>query len=228
MSIFDFDINYVADKLLPPELRKPIRFAWIKVLLAGLREKYQNIFGLTNSFKRGSFCSPWTSAGTWGAGVNVKVGIKRYKALQTNSGNFPPSSPQFWTLIADDFVGSDARVKFNAVKITFEYALNLYLNTSPTATPTIYISTNNLANPTMMLNQVSPSPLSLMPNNSVFTQYYMAQNSTYTNASVNYTIFVPILVWNSLASNNNDREQVVRSIADRYNMAGKIYNVTPY
>lgn len=44
----------------------------------------------------------------------------------------------------------------------------------------------------------------------------------------NYTIFIPTAVWTALGSNATDRNNKVRSFADKYNVIGNQYNITTY
>jgi hypothetical protein len=50
---------------------------------------------------------------------------------------------------------------------------------------------------------------------SYFTQY-------------NFTIWIPVAVWTALGSNATDRNNKVRSFADKYNVIGNQYNITTY
>jgi len=44
----------------------------------------------------------------------------------------------------------------------------------------------------------------------------------------NYTIYIPTAVWTALGSNATDRNNKVRSFADKYNVIGNQYNITTY
>ena len=229
MSIYDLDINFVSEKLTPPELRQDKRLAWLRVLLAGLQRKHEDIFDNNlKSFKTGDWLNAWSSAATYVAGDQVKVGIARYEALQGNGNIFPVGNTDYWLLIEKDFVGTDARKQFYSGKMSFEYALNLYLNTFPTAFPTIYIATQGNANPTFMLNNNVAPYLNYMPVASNFQQFYMANVSSYSAGSVNFIIYVPLAVYNALGSDNTTRTNVVRTVADKYNTAGMTYSVVTY
>lgn len=231
MSIFTYDVNTVIERLLPPELRTPKRIAWLRVLLRSMQVKWERTFGPNESFQNNLTLLKWDSAYNYSQGEFARVGIKLYECLASSSLNeFPSSNPDKWLLVLDDFVGSNPRVKFTASKITFEFALNLYLNTSPYAVPTIYIQTQGNAYATLMMNSDSTiAPyLNYMPNNSVHSQYFMANVSTYVTGVVNYIIFVPIAVWVGLGSSSTERDNRVRAIANRYNIAGKTYKIQTY
>jgi hypothetical protein len=65
---------------------------------------------------------------------------------------------------------------------------------------------------------------SVMPNNSQYQQNFLVNNYTVSDGFA-YTIYVPLAVWTPLASNDTDRENLIRSFADKYNLAGMIYDV---
>ena len=230
-SIYDLDPDYVSEKLVPPELRGPIRLAWLRVLLSALKAKHQNIFGSTNSFSSGLVTDWYDSTTAYSVGDNVRVGIARYECTQAGTGFFPPSNRDYWVKIASDFVGTDARKNFYAGKMSLEYLLNLYLQPASywtTSGPPIYIATLGSANATLMMgNNVAPFN-NWMPNNSVFEQNYMANFSIYYTGFVNFHVFVPTAVYNALASTNLDRTNICRSVVDRFNTAGMTYDIITY
>lgn len=228
MSIYNFDTDFTSEQLTPPELRTPKRLAWLRVLLEPIQRKWRDIFANNVSFKRGTEVPTWDVAGSYAAGQQVKVGIRRYESKEFQSGFFPPTYPEYWTLIEEDFVGTDARVKFYAGKMSLEYALNLYLNYSATWFPNIYVSTNANAYPTMFLNNSENQALNWMANNSIYTPYFMAQTSTYTSNTFNFVVWVPLALWNTFGTNTNDRNNTVRNVVDRYNTAGVTYTISTY
>lgn len=227
-DIYDLDIDFVSEKLAPPELRTPIRLAWLRVLLAAFQVKHDNIFA-ANSFKTGELITPkWTSAPTFNVGDYSRVGIARYQSKVNNAGYFPPDNPTIWQLIETDFVGTDIRKNTYAGKMSFEHILNLYLQDSPTAVPTIYIATQGNANATFMLNNNVAPYLNFMPTVSNFQQYYMANVSTYLSGYVNFIVYVPLAAYNALGIDNTTRTNIVRAIVDKYNTAGMTYDVAVY
>jgi hypothetical protein len=53
-------------------------------------------------------------------------------------------------------------------------------------------------------------------------------NAFVSSTTGNYTIFVPLAKFNSLAGNDVDRENIIRNFADIYNLAGLIYDVETF
>lgn len=230
-SIYDLDIDYVAEKYIPPELRQPKRLALLRVLLVALKRRHRDIFGPTESFVNGDVTPFWDTLTTYSYGQNVRVGIQRWECTEVagSTGEFPKDYPDVWHLIADDFVGIDQRVAFRGGKMSMEYALNLYLNfVTFTIIPPIYIATQSNATPTMMLNNNVAPYLNYMSNNPVFQQTYMANNSIYTTSNVNFIVYVPTLLFNSLGATYSDCQNVVRGYVDKWNIAGMTYDVQPY
>ena len=227
-SIYDLDVYYVSEKLTPPELRTSKRLDWINTLLTPIQKKHNEGFGLTDSFKTGLLLLFWNNANFYNIGDQVRVGIARYENLNPGSGVFPVGNPNEWLLIETDFVGTDIRKNIYAGKMSMEFILNLYFNTTPTTTPTIYIQTQGSATPTMMMNNDSSPFLNYMPSDSLFSQIYMASISTYYAGLVNFFVYVPNAIFLGLGVNTADRKNTVRGIVDRYNTAGMTYDIIPY
>lgn len=231
-TIYDLNTDYVSEKLMPPELRKENRLAWMRVLLAGLKKKHKDIFNYTNSFSSGISIDWYDSAVAYVPGDYARVGIARYECLAACTGEFPVNNPDFWYKTVTDFVGTDARKNFYAGKMTLEFVLDLYLQQpNPTFSYTyqpIYIATQGNANSTFMLNNNVSPYLNYMPTSSNFQQNYLANVSTYSAGAVNFIVYVPALLYAVLGTTNADRTNTVRSVVDKYNTAGMTYDVTTY
>ena len=229
-SIYDMDIDYVTEKNVPPDLRKPVRLALLRVLNYGLKKKYNEIFGPLNSYANGDYVYPWSTLTTYNQGDNVSVGIERWECMAASSlGEFPKNNTDVWHKISDDFLGCNKRVNIYAGKMSMEYFLNLYLNNVSFAIiPLVYIATQTNATPTMMLNNNVAPYLNYMSNNPVFQATYMASVSTYTTSAVNFIVYVPSALFYTLGSTFADCQNVVRGFVDKWNTAGITYDVQPY
>ena len=228
-SIYDFDPDYISERFVPPLLRKPKRLALLQVFLCSLKKKQNYIFAATNSFRKGFNVTRWSNVTAYTKGGLTRFGISVYEALVNNTGVIPSSDDTTWLLIEKDFVGADERVKYNGGKMLFEYVLNRYLNTTATTVPLIYIM-NNSINTTGFYMGVTGDSKGYMGTN-VNQKHYLG--TSYSLVEYSYTIYVPIGIANSLTSETPDvvpnitanRENIVRGIADKYNLAGLLYNV---
>lgn len=228
-NIYDFDTDYVTEKFIPPLLRLPKRLAWLQVLNSSLKKKQNYIFANTNSYRSGFTVIRWSNVTAYTKGNIVRFGISVYEALVNNTGVVPSSDDTTWLLIEKDFVGADERVKYNAGKMLFEYILNRYLNTTATTVPLIYIM-NNSINTNGFYMGVTGDKKGFMGTN-VNQKHYLG--TSYSLTQYAYTIYVPLAIANSLTSETPDvvpnitanRENIVRGVADKYNLAGLLYNV---
>ena len=233
MGIFSFNTDYISEKLVPPLLRSTMRLAWIRTLLASIKSKYNDIFGVS-SYVYGYSIAKWNVGTNYAIRDRAKDGIAIYEALVANVGIVPHSDSVTWLLVCLDFVGAEERRKLNGQKMVLEYALNRYLNTTATTIPTIYILNNVIdVNGFWMGNGNGQGEYGEMGNSSnqddfMGISYILNQNA--------FTIYVPIALANSFTTEtanvvpaiSTNRENMVRNIADRYVIGGITYNILTY
>lgn len=232
LPIYSFDTAYLSEKLLPPQLRTPKRMAWLQVLLISLQKKHNYTLEANQSFASGFSINKWSALTNYTSGNVVRFGVAVYEALKNSTGVVPIGNDAYWLKIQDDFVGADVRVLFNGGKMLFEWILNKYLNISPVSVPKIYI-TNNVVEVNGFYVGVDgdvKGELGTAPNQDDFL------GLSYNLNPYAFTIHVPISVSNGLTTESadtvpnisNNRENIVRGIADRVNLAGIKYNVITY
>ena len=222
MANYSFDTDYISEKLVPPVLRSAMRLAWVRVLLASIKAKYDSIFGIT-SYTKGYAVAVWNAGTNYAIGIRAKYGISVYEALTANVGLTPPENPSDWLLYLPNFVGTDERVKYNGQKMVLEYVLNRYLNTTATTIPTIYI-TNNVVdvNGFYMGFGNGQGDLGEMGNASTQDDFL---GISYTLNQYAFTIYVPAALYATLGTTAVNRENRVRNVADKYVIAGMSYNI---
>lgn len=134
-----------------------------------------------------------------------------------------------------NFIGAYQRASFSAQKLLFEYALNTWFNTNfkqPVAGQSdIYITRNNVTNSQFFFGQQSNvsyfSPTTIRDLDSpVISSYFSKQNPNV--AQYNFTINIPLTVYNNLSPNSSLRLGIVRNFADKLCPAGATYNVITY
>lgn len=225
MSIYPYDTSYVSEQLLPPEMRTPMRLAWIRTLLASVRAKYNDIFGSTQSYTQGFSYANWSSITAYTKGNRVKYGVSIYEALVASTGSDPEVNTDDWLLIEKDFVGVFERVKYNGQKMVLQYVLNRYLNTSYATLPTIYIQTNNIDVNGFYLGVDGASELGELGDNANQDDFL---GTSYSLNQYAFTVYVPTALFTTLGTTAANRENRVRNVVDKYRLAGMTYNVTTY
>jgi hypothetical protein len=126
----------------------------------------------------------------------------------------------------DNFIGTRERAKYNSQKMLFEYGLNKYFQvTGPTY---IYIQNNFAEADHVFIMGLSGPTSSRLVLNSQNAESYMGLVASYSTDVYDYTIYVPLAVFNALGTSDANREAAIRSFADIYNLAGMSYNVISY
>lgn len=219
--MYAFNTTYLSEKLIPPALRQIRILAYLRVLLASVQSKWND----TLEYFLGSSYSTWAASDPYVKGDRIKYGYAIYEALIANINVIPYGNESTWLLINKDFVGIDAKVHFNGQKMIFEYVLNLYLNTTATTIPLIYTTRNPVDTNGFYLGVDGDSSFGELGLDSNQNDYL---GTSYTIGQYAMTIYVPLALYNSLASSSSDRESRVRNIADRYVVAGINYSISTY
>ncbi|MCD6017275.1 MAG: hypothetical protein K0S53_396 [Bacteroidetes bacterium] len=219
MSIFTVNFSGLWKNLTPPVLRKPVHQAWGDVLL----EPVQYLRDLTfNDYADGSSYSPYTGTTTYVTGdraIYTNRGV--YESI-SGSTNVLPTDTNYWNLVNSNYIGVRERVKYNAQKMGFEHGLNRWFQCTG-----IYINNNPILNTGLLMGNTGAYSSALSNTSNPTSASYLINN--YSGSTTNcYTIYVPTAVYNGLGVTNIERENVVRSFADNYNLAGMIYNVVAY
>lgn len=139
-----------------------------------------------------------------------------------------------WIPVYPDFIGANYRVSFSCQKILFEYALNTWFNTTfrqpVVGVSDIYISTNAItqlqayAYPYSLKSYFLPgTEFSPQPVTSDFC--FPLNNASSQN---NFTIYVPVAVYDALSANASLRNGMIRAFADKLCPAGAYYNIATY
>lgn len=242
MSIYDINFTDVVWKeLLPPDKRKKLMLAWGAALMKPLQWLHDLFF---IEYADGFTGGIWDSIADYVKGNRVRYSDhKVYEALVDIPGLDPaPNVNSNWLLIQENWVGVRERAKYNSRKLLLEYILNKWFDTEfrqPTAftagtpdatafyTPKsdIYITNTALLNNTFRagIDEASSSFVSFTEAGAVD---YVGIDYSFTGSC--FTINVPLAIFNALGPNNTERENIIRQIVDKYNLAGMIYTVTTY
>lgn len=217
MSKYSVTYGFLWETLYPPVLRKTVALAWGKVLMDPLQWLHDAIF---ITYKTGTPAANYSNVTAYVIGDRVVYTDRGvYEAIQATTGNLP-TDVTFWRQVTANYIGTDERVKYTSQKILFEYALNRWFQSTG-----IFIDSLIVNDPSFIMGGSGPTS-SAMVNDSTNAIAYLTENYSF-NAD-DFAINVPLAVFNALASNDVDRENVIRDIADIYVIAGINYTVTPY
>lgn len=225
MSFYNLNTDYVGEQLTPPKLRLPKMLAWLKVLLKPLNRFMSVDFDF---YMTGATSGDYSSAITYNFGDTV-IGSDKcvYECIVTTSLNVDVTNTTNWVKINSNFIGANERVKYNAQKMLYEYALNKYFRVAALPADQIYITNNTYYTSHFIMGNTGGLSSS-MPNNSNNQIQYLGNSYTYSASNYDYTIYVPTAVFNGLGTNTANRENAIRAFANQLNLAGMVYNVVTY
>lgn len=225
----DFAVNFI-----PPKKRLPIYKAWVKTLLKPLQVLYDTMFG---TYKDGNSAADYSNVTSYSVGDQVKYTDKAiYQCWVSSTGNLPTDTA-YWFKIQDKFVGIEPRCKYNAQHLLFEWALNEWFGTTFVNTPgasDIYIDAATADTGAFYVGYTTTESSFVVYEDTEATAFIQAEDLTSVNYS--FTINVPIAVANALTNEAPDsvpnisqnRENIIRQLADLYCYAGINYTVITY
>jgi hypothetical protein len=218
MGFYDLNTDFIGSQLTPPKLRQSKLTAWIQVLLRPLDVFHNNTF---IPYKESQTYTVYDDLESYSFGDIVLWTDKAtYECIVTTTIGVNPTVLTTWRKVNDIFIGADERVQYNSQKILFEYALNNYFQTTG-----IYIE-NNFNNADTVFVMGNTGEFSSAMPNLVSPLDYMANVPTFSTTSDGFTIFVPLFFCFTTLGPNY--ENIIRSFANKYVLAGITYGVQTY
>lgn len=220
MSFYDVDFTVFWKNLLPSRKRLAKYLALGDPLTLPLQWNHDLFF---TDYLSGAVYDNYDSLISYVPGNRVIYTDRSvYECILSTTGN-DPSNELYWILIQTIFIGVRERELSTAQVISFESILNRYFQTP--VGPQIYITNGTYISNCFIIGITETESSAIHVNESEDEEaIYSAANY----GGIDYIIHVPNVVWTPLAGNDPDREAIVRSVADIYNLAGKIYSVVNY
>lgn len=227
MSFYDFDTEIIGEQLLPPQLRTPAQKSWVTTLLSGLQWIRDLFF---DSYISGSPAGFFDSGQFYVSPDRViMIDNTVWESLnitpKLGSVSNPFDNPTNWLKVQDVYIGVTERSKYNAQLIVYEYALNHWFQN--TGAPDYIFIENNDTESDFFIMAESEDLSSGMSILDAFANEFMGVSEIITT-QYDYTIWVPAGLWFTIGSTDQDRENTVRKIANKYNVAGMKYSVEPF
>jgi len=225
MSIFDITYPIQVNRLLPPDKRKAKMLAWLNALTYPIQWCRDILF---NDYAKGSYANDWADiAYTKGQRVRY-IDNAVYENIQSvgNASGILPTNSNYWYKILDIFIGVNERVKYNGQIIMYEFALNKYFRVG--IAPFIFITNNPIQSPFFISGLSEPFSSSVYESGIYNSDYVGQEYNVSIKKQNNYTINVPIALFNSLGATDDVRAAIVKAQAEKYNVYGMIYNIISY
>lgn len=232
-SIYDIDFGLQAKNLDTPQRRKPKFIAFLFSLMSPLQyfrdffyDKYVNSFAYSDY--NPSIHYLFGALVIWNDKCIYQAAYIDINGDAQSFINVNPSNTTHWYKVNDTFIGTDERVRYNSQRLLFEYALNRFFMIAASPADQIYIENNFISAGSNFVMGNSGPTSSYMPLDSQYQVDYMGSDAIYNPLINDYTIYVPVSVFNSLGTTTSNRENAIKNFADLYNTIGMQYNVTTY
>lgn len=222
-SIYDINFTLQSENLLPPDKRKAKTKSFMAGFVVALQLIRDRFF---TSYADGFTGNVWDVSLPYSVGDTVRYIDKAvYECIVATAPGDLPTDINYWVKIQDNWIGLRERLRYNSRKLLLEYILNKWFDVAVFPAPQIYITNNTVFGNTFLLGQTGPTS-STMADNSLSQQYFLSLAPTFnTNC---FTIFVPVLVFNALDPSPTNAENIIRAIADKYVIAGMLYDVQTF
>lgn len=222
MSIYDVNHNKQITELLPPDKRYIVQIKWLQALFAPLVWLHDLLF---TSYRSGSAAENY-APGVYNKNDQVVYRQAVYMSLIDNNISSPLDTLS-WIKIQNNFLGAKDRVKYNGQVLVLEYALNQWFQTQfrqPPNQSDIYLTIHRRNTPVFIVgsNVNNSSKVGKSRSTEFVTNVY--DFLPYNNMTIN----IPLAIWTSLDTIEANRDRFVRSFADKYIVAGIIYNISTY
>lgn len=224
-DIYDIDYNTHGVMLTPPDKRGDRNVAWIRSMLKPVQWVRDALF---DTYRNSFTGDAYDNTATYAKGDRVRY-IDRavYECIEATTAGTAPSDTDHWIKIQDLYIGLKERAKYNSGKMLFEYMLNKWFEVAAAPADQIYIE-NNTVDVNGFYLGYSDTWQSGQLGNQFNQQHYLGAASAYATDPNCFTIYVPVAVYTALGSTNDERDNVVKSFADQYVLAGMIYNIQSY
>lgn len=223
MSIYNLNYIQKVVELLPPDKRGPKMVNWLIDLLGPMGVNYSDLFV---DYKTGSDYDLYDSLTTYNTGDRVQYSQSIYESIIDNN-TLNPTDLSGWRVYEEYFIGVDERITYNHLKIVLEHALNKRFNTTfrqPNLVSDIYIETNVPAANVFVVGSVEQESSIVYRETS---SEYIINGYSFAIFN-NFTVYVPLAVYEAQSADINAREPIFRYFIDKYNSAGLNYNIITY
>lgn len=238
MSLYDIDFSLAWNRLLAPMKRLAKFLGWGNVLSSQLQYNRDLFY---DNYISGDTSDAYDELTSYQVGEKVRY-IDRaiYECIKDATAGILPTDEEYWIKRQDVFIGLKERVRFNAQRLEFEFAMNTWFNTEfrqPTSYTTapqyylpksdIYIE-NNTVLPGVFLVRDSNNSDYFYSFETTKQKYIYSEVTASSYLDYSFTINIPLAVYNALGPDSLTRENAVRRIADKYVTVGINYNINTY
>lgn len=229
MSLYSVDFDITSIELLPIHKRVGDIENTMYVLAAPLNE-LERIF---QYLREGTSAGNYSGATTYTFGQLVNYQRRVYYRNEVTDGyiaGITPNNTTYFVKVLDYTIGLNDRIRFGNGKLILEYALNAIFGTTfnqPPVLSDIYLVRNINTSDAFRVGQTETES-SFVTQNEADGRWSIGQFEPSGVFQYDYTVFVPVAVWTALASTNNERDNIILSVLNKYKLQGFIADVQTY
>jgi hypothetical protein len=224
MNIYNITFSILGKNLLPPNKRGSKFSKFVTILLYPLQYLRDLVLG---DWAYGASYQYWAASTVYAAGTKrLYFDNALYEASEAHTSGLT-FDPTKWRKLQDFKAGVFERINYNDKKIVLEAVLNKWFDYYAVVGSPIYI---DRVQPDLAGFYVSSREDLCSTTTSKESQqlYYINDTDYSTDSLTSFIVYVPLAQFNALGSTNTIREKIIRSIVDRFNSAGFLYEVTTY
>lgn len=225
-SIYDINFAKFALRMLPPDKRFSKNIAYVKALLSPMQWVRDLWLG---EYRTGTTAPAYVDGTAGGYNKYDRVVYNKvvYESL-IDSNTSLPTDKTAWFIVQANFIGLSERMMYNGHTLTLTYAMNKWFGTTfrqPPSVSDIYIENNEV--PIALFRSAATESNSSKV--STLTSSEFIANADYDATPFkNFTIKVPVAVYNALDTDMINNENIFRSFVNKYVAAGILYKIETY
>lgn len=221
-SIYDIDFYNFGIQMLPPDKRKNNIVAFLSSLLTPIQWLSDLWF---NEYNTGSSAASFSSSSPYSKYDRVIYNKTVYESLIDSNADIPTTTN--WFIVQKNFIGLGERMLYNGQCLVLTYAMNKWFGTTfnqPSVLSGIYISNSTIATPALLVGEIESNSSKI---STIESTEFIETVVTYS-AQINFTIHVPVAVYNALDTTGINNDKIFRNFVDLYVPAGIMYAISTY
>ncbi|MDQ2718232.1 MAG: hypothetical protein M3Z26_00520 [Bacteroidota bacterium] len=222
ISNYDIDFYDFGIQMLPPDKRKNNSVGFLSALIRPLQWLNDLWF---DEYNIGSSDSAFSSASPYSKYDRVIYNKSVYESLIDNNSDIPTTYN--WFIVQKNFIGLSERMLYNGQCLVLTYALNKWFGTTfnqPPVQSDIYIINSTIATPAFLVGEIESNSSKI---STIESTEFVETVVTYS-AQINFTIHVPVAVYNALDTTGINNDKIFRNFVDQYVPAGLFYAISTY
>jgi hypothetical protein len=227
MGIFDINFSKLATEILPTHKRTDITEVTDSII-----EPLNDLNIIFKWFREGNTAGQFNPLTVYAFGQVVRYSRKVYLRNEVTDGysaGVIPTNATYFVRISENFIGIAERLMYRPDKLVLEYALNRIFETTFRDLPLIsdiYIENVNTSDVNFGIGEID-TETATVGETDVLSLYFISEND-FIAGETDFIVYVPLAVYNALASNNIERTAIMNDVIKKYRLTGYTYQIQTY